>query len=203
MHGPLNVKFYNIKWSQKCILGPFAIFHARSHPFPCPNRQNGRTSGNFGNRKKFAFINVKFYDIKWSRNCILGPFSMRVRTHSRVQIDKTALRPHERKFRKTKKICFYKCKILRYKVVSELHFGAICHFQCAFAPVRVSKSTKRPQTHIENGKWPQNAIPRPLYIIKFYIYKSKFSWFSEIPARAAILSIWTPERVRTSIKNGK
>ena len=53
-------------------------------------------------------------------------------------------RPHERKFRKTKKICFYKCKILWYKVVSELHFGAICHFRCAFALVCVSKLTKRP-----------------------------------------------------------
>ena len=65
---------------------------------------------------------------------------------------------------------------------------------------------KRVQTHIENGKWPQNAIPRPLYIIEFYIYKSKFSWFSEIPARAAmraVLSIWTRERVRTRIENGK
>ena len=62
------------------------------------------------------------------------------------------------------------------------------------------------RTRIKNGKWPQNAIPRPLYIIKFYIYKSKFSWFSEIPARAAVravLSIWTRERVRTRIENGK
>merc|ERR1711951_264558 len=59
---------------------------------------------------------------------------------------------------------------------------------------------------VRDGKWPQKAIPRPLYIIKFYIYKSKFSWFSEIPARAAVravLSIWTRERVRTRIKNGK
>ena len=62
------------------------------------------------------------------------------------------------------------------------------------------------RTCIKNGKWPQNAIPTPLYTIKFYIYKSKFSWFSEIPARAAtraVLSIWTRERVRTRIENGK
>ena len=65
---------------------------------------------------------------------------------------------------------------------------------------------ERVRMRIKNGKWPQNAIPRPLYIIEFYIYKSKFSWFSEIPARAAVravLSIWTRERVRTRIENGR
>merc|ERR1711951_311872 len=62
---------------------------------------------------------------------------------------------------------------------------------------------ERVRKRIKNGKWPQNAISRPLYIIKCYIYKSKFSWFSEIPARAAVLSIWTRKRVRTRIKNGK
>ena len=78
---------------RNCISGPFAIFDARSHPFSCPNRQNGRTSGNFGKPRKFAFINVKFYDIKWSLNCILGPFAIfdASCTRSRVQIDKTAL----------------------------------------------------------------------------------------------------------------
>ena len=61
----------------------------------------------------------------------------------------------------------------------------------------------RVRTRIENGKWPQNAIPRPLYIIEFYIYKSNFFAISEIPAHAAVLSIWTRERVRTRIENGK
>ena len=42
--------------------------------------------------------------------------------------------------------------------------------------------------------------------LEFYIYKSKFFWFSEIFARVAVravLSIWTRERVRTRIENGK
>ena len=65
---------------------------------------------------------------------------------------------------------------------------------------------ERVRTRIENGKWPQNVIPRPLNIIEFYIYKSKFSWFSEIPAPAAmraVLLIWTREQMRTRIKNAK
>ena len=65
---------------------------------------------------------------------------------------------------------------------------------------------ERVRTRIENGKWPQNAISRPPYIIEFYIYKSKFFRFSEIfnpdPVRA-VLSIWTRERVRTRIEKGK
>ena len=65
---------------------------------------------------------------------------------------------------------------------------------------------ERVQTHIENDKWPQKAIPRPLYIIEFYIYKSKFFGISKIPAPEAlraVLSIWTRERVRTRIERGK
>ena len=58
----INVKFYDMKWSRNCDSVPFALFDAHSHPFACPNQQNGphgRTSGNFGKPKKFAFINVK------------------------------------------------------------------------------------------------------------------------------------------------
>ena len=82
---------------RNCISGTFAIFDARSHGFACPKRQNGphgRRSRNFRKRKKFCLVNVKSFVSK----CALGiafrghlPFSVRVRTRSRVQNDKTAL----------------------------------------------------------------------------------------------------------------
>ena len=43
-------------------------------------------------------------------------------------------------------------------------------------------------------------------ILIFYVYKRNFFLFSEIPAAVAVravLSIWTRERVRTRIENGK
>ena len=56
------------------------------------------------------------------------PFSMRVRTRSRVQIDKTAARAGISE--NQKKIAFINVKFYDNKVVSELHFGVIWHFQC-------------------------------------------------------------------------
>ena len=48
---------------------------------------------------------------------------------------------------------------------------------------------ERVRTHIKNGKWPKNAFLRPLYIIEFYIYKSKLFCLSKISAPAAVRAV--------------